>query len=530
MLVRVAAAAVGWSLVVATPWVPTALAQDPSEIRCVGVELAPALGKDPDRNPDGSPVKISPDRRGKFVPVVMVHGWTGRAAHTDDRTGAFSHRIDLSTNQLATVTADRSLIGQLQRIPGAAVFTFDYHDYSARWVDDPHIGPALGDAIDCLFKATGEKVIVVAHSMGGLATRYALTHRGAAGVDRATEVSTVVTFGTPNTGSLLALLGDITLTAGAVLNSTLAVVRLILAVCGQLATAKMETGTLCDLLPAAVGAFDSEAGRALHYGSAQLAELKPFPSGVQVDALAGDTVFTVPKAGWFHLPWEVDTVPAGDVIVMPDSATNGAALLKTAACTYQLSVVRGIADTIGLTIGMTARNDVAQPITSVKGACFHTNLMRTIELTNEATGIVNEDIEGRLPVNANDYRMSVAGWEAYQFISPSGNFSCGISGPNFDEPAVAACQGATEPVPPRPTSCPEQISWGYGLFVNEHGDVDYMCAGGLTISDGTGKVLPYGKSLIVLGFTCTSAPVGISCTDSTSGHGFRIASRSNETF
>jgi hypothetical protein len=134
-----------------------ATAPDPANIACAGVELAPQLGTDPDTNPDGSPVRISLDSRGKFVPVVMVHGWTGRSTHDDDRTGSFSKKIDLTTNQLGQVTPSRSLVGQLQRLRGAAVFTFDYHDYSARWVDDQHIGPALGDAIDCLYQATGER-------------------------------------------------------------------------------------------------------------------------------------------------------------------------------------------------------------------------------------------------------------------------------------------------------------------------------------------------------------------------------------
>jgi pimeloyl-ACP methyl ester carboxylesterase len=327
----------------------------------------------------------------------MVHGWTGTSTHTNARTGAFSHKIDLSTNQQATVPAVRSLIGQLQRIPGAAVFTFDYHDYSARWVDDPHIGPALGNTIDCLFHATGEKVIVVAHSMGGLATRYALAGKGSNGADRAAEVSTVVTFGTPETGSLVAMLGFGALNAGAGIDSTLTVVRLILSVCGRLSTSDLKPGTPCDVLLPPLRAADSQAGQALRYGSPQLAALAPFPKGVAVDALAGNTTLTIPKAGWFHLTWKVDTVPVGDLVVMPDSATHGATTSKRASCAYQLNPVRGLSDAIGLTFGVIARNDVAQPITSVLGACFHSNLMRTIELTNETTGIVNEDITSRTP-------------------------------------------------------------------------------------------------------------------------------------
>jgi len=398
-------AAVSALLVVVSPS-PTAGRAQPrgvADVRCPGVELAPSLSKDPDRNPDGSEVRISPDSRGKFVPVIMIHGWTGRSTHTEKRDGAFSHRIDLSTNQVGSVNADRSLVGQLQRNPGAAVFTFDYHDYSARWVDDSHIGPALGDAIDCLFRATGEKVIVVAHSMGGLATRYALSTKGKAGVDRATEVSTVITFGTPNTGSVAAMLGAAAADVSAVTNSQLAVLRLVLAGCGRMSTSSLQTGTVCDWLPEQVRAFDSEAGRALRYGSRQLAALKPFPKTITVNALAGDTTFEVPKLGWFTMPWDTYKVPAGDMIVTTGSATHGASTETKAKCSYQLNAVRGATDTAALYLKLAAQNDVArQPLGAFSGACFHGSLMRTIQLTNEATGAVNEDIQSRRPITDSE--------------------------------------------------------------------------------------------------------------------------------
>ncbi|MBE8518367.1 hypothetical protein ILP97_12750 [Amycolatopsis sp. H6(2020)] len=420
-LLRVALAAVFVCGVVSVPWhgVAFGLTQDSAAIHCDGVQLAPApLDSKPDLNPDGTPVKITPDRRGKFVPVIMVHGWTGSSTHTSARTGKFSRLIDLSTNQLATVQASRSLIGQLQRNIGTAVFTFDYSEYSARWVDDAHIGPALGDAIDCLYRATGEKVIIVAHSMGGLATRYALAQRGPAGTNRAAETSTVVTLGTPETGSLVALLLATAADIGAVTNSALAVLRLVLAACGSAASGSLTTGTPCDILPPFVRAADSEAARALRTGSNQLADLPAFPRGVAVHALYGDTVFTVPKAGWFHMPWDVDKIPMGDLVVMPDSATHGVALAQKASCSYQLSPVRATTDAIGLVLRTTAKNDVAQPFTSAVGACYHDNLMRTIQLTNEATGIVNDDVSSRSPrtkvvkvVPVDKHSNPAAGWK-----------------------------------------------------------------------------------------------------------------------
>lgn len=145
--------------------------------RLHGGRPAPELPTE--RNPDGSRVRTSVDSRGKFVPVIVVHGWIGKATHSEAGDGAFSHKIDLSTNKHGTPSADRSLIGQIQRLGGTEVFTFDYRDYAARWVTDAHLGPALGSAIDCLHRRTGEKVIIVAHSMGGLLTRHALALGGA---------------------------------------------------------------------------------------------------------------------------------------------------------------------------------------------------------------------------------------------------------------------------------------------------------------------------------------------------------------
>lgn len=363
------------------------------------VELAPTLPRD--TNPNGTPVAYSPDARGMYTPVVMVHGWTGSDTHDAAGQGAFSHRIDLTANRLGTVTTTRSLIGQFQSLPGAAVFTFDYHPYSARWVDDDHLGPALGEVIDCLYRASGQKVIVVGHSMGGLVARYAATHPGVSGPDRAAEISTVVTFGTPETGSVAALLSEAGLDAGADTNDLLAVVRLVLASCGRLTSAEITTGTLCDRLPAPVAAFESQAGQALRAGSAQLRALKPWPKSVFVDALGGRTRFQVPDMGWFALPWSTKTVDTGDLIVTADSALQGADATKTVSCSYQLSGVRGLTDSVGLAFGVVSKADVADvPLKAFSGACFHPDLMRSIELTNEALGAVADDIDSRQPVTA----------------------------------------------------------------------------------------------------------------------------------
>jgi pimeloyl-ACP methyl ester carboxylesterase len=318
-----------------------------------------------------------------------VHGWTGRATHpnsdgTNATLGNFSHPIDLTANRVGKAAVPRSLVGQLQGIPGAAVFTFDYHPYSGRWVTDPHLGPALGEVIDCLAATSATKVIVIGHSMGGLAARYA-----AANPDRSTKIRRIITLGTPNTGSIAAMLAASGVDVGSKLYKPIALLRLLLSACGQETTGSMDGG-LCDLLPAQVAAFDGEAGKALRYGSPELAALRKIPSSIPVNALAGESTFDV-LLGWFTS--DKAPIRAGDIVVTLDSAQAQSDARRVVSCKYQLNPVRGVGDTLSLWIGVTAKNDVPQqPVASLFGACFHSNLMRSIELSNEIMGIVDDDV------------------------------------------------------------------------------------------------------------------------------------------
>lgn len=388
------------ALAVVAPTGPSAAASGPALWDCSSarlglekdrVEWAPVASTE--RAPNGGPVLRKP-ARGLWVPVILVHGWTSRSTHpnadgTNGTEGAFSHLIDLTANRLGMATVPRSLIGQLQDIPGAAVFTFDYHSYSGRWVTDPHIGPALGKVIDCLAAASGQKVILVGHSMGGLAARYA-----AAMPDRSRSISRIITLGTPNTGSLAAGLAAAGIDTSSALSKPTAILRLLLSACGQVTTNSMEAGGFCATLPTFAAAFYGSAGGALRAGSAQLGALKAVPQGIPVHALAGDVTFMAP-IGWFGL--STTPVPVGDVIVTRDSAVFGSQTSKMVTCKYQLSAVRGVGDTVGMWVRLTAKNDVAQqPLASFTGACFHTSLMRSIELTNEVVGLVDDDINPTL--------------------------------------------------------------------------------------------------------------------------------------
>ncbi|GAA3001230.1 esterase/lipase family protein [Actinokineospora diospyrosa] len=109
-------------------------------------------------------------------PVVFVHGWTG-----DPMTDSARKLSDQLGGKIST-------------------YTFDYSKWSSYWASDPHIAPCLatylGQVSAAYKKAGGDgKLIVVAHSMGGLAVRYALTP------ELAKVVPYVITLGTPQLGS-----------------------------------------------------------------------------------------------------------------------------------------------------------------------------------------------------------------------------------------------------------------------------------------------------------------------------------------
>ena len=114
-----------------------------------------------------------------------------------------------------------------------------------------------------------------------------------------------------------------------------------------------------------------------------------------------------PEAATEHLAaWlesEDDDPESVDMIVTRGSALAGATSTKDASCAYQLNPVRGATDQLGLLFGQVAASQVAQqPLRAFAGACFHTDLMRGIELTAEALGAVAVDISSRAAVTATD--------------------------------------------------------------------------------------------------------------------------------
>lgn len=126
------------------------------------------------------------------VPIALVHGFWGGP--------------DVWDGTLANGPSMKTSLGYVQ---GAYIVKpFDYRNFSTHWVNDPAIGPKLAHTIACLAQASLDvgghgKVIAIAHSMGGLAIRYAATCGSPDCQAAAKSLGLVITIGTPNFGSLV---------------------------------------------------------------------------------------------------------------------------------------------------------------------------------------------------------------------------------------------------------------------------------------------------------------------------------------
>lgn len=137
----------------------------------VPASAQPATASCDQQNPTPSPIS--------GTPVVYVHGWRSSAEASKPATDALSSRLGA----------------------GFSVLRFDYRAQDSDWPS--------GATADCLasylvrvWQATGRsrKVAVVAHSMGGIATRFAAS-RSADGITVSQVMAGLVTYDTPHQGS-----------------------------------------------------------------------------------------------------------------------------------------------------------------------------------------------------------------------------------------------------------------------------------------------------------------------------------------
>lgn len=195
---------------------------------------------------------------GDSIPLVQIHGLNSDREIWDSMGG-----------RLETVNDD--------------VFPvrFDYRQVHNEWVTHEDIGPKLARYIDCLAQASLDgggngKVILLAHSMGGLAARYAMSQE----IDGrlvADAVDLVIPIATPHLGS--------------------------------------DMAKLCEwlrLMPQCHGS----APLAMKPGSEELASLPQFPDSVPVQAIAGDVTI---HDKLFNADYTLDL--NSDVVVGTDSAS-----------------------------------------------------------------------------------------------------------------------------------------------------------------------------------------------------------------
>jgi hypothetical protein len=191
---------------------------------------------------------------GTRVPVILVHGWKGSPADWGSSSDG------------------GSMIHIIGNMPGVYVEPFDYHQVASSWVTNAAIGPALAKRIDCLARSSLRggglgKVILVDHSMGGLATRYAASQT-VGGRQVSDELGLVVTIGTPNLGTAWANFAD----------------PLQAAVCNSAGTVgPFPSGSPCG---------DYSALQGLSKDSAQIDALPWLPSSVPLRAIAGDVTLS----------------------------------------------------------------------------------------------------------------------------------------------------------------------------------------------------------------------------------------------
>lgn len=228
---------------------------------------------------------------GNRAPVLFVHGLSGKAESwgREDRP--------------------ETLLGAVAKQGRTLVDPFSYETTSLQWVDHPNIGPRLAQRISCLAESSRNsggpgKVIVVAHSMGGLATRFAAAQT-VNSRKVSDDIGLVITIGTPNLGSAMG-------------NWAIEVVRD--ACAGFVPTpfipASVVTGELCawavDFLTAIGG---------LKIDSDKLKTLPKFPNNIAVQAIAGKVQTTLDVFGFV-----TGSKDATDLVVHVTSATQGAAL------------------------------------------------------------------------------------------------------------------------------------------------------------------------------------------------------------
>jgi hypothetical protein len=219
-----------------------------------------------------------------------------------------------------------SMEDAIAKIPGVTVVTpFDYYstaNSATNWVTAPSIGAALASDIICLAQASTAnggpgKVIIVAHSMGGLAVRCAVnpacvntTNTGTPWpAASAKQIGLVVTLGTPNTGSTLADLISPPLNLSSMLVS---------AACKLISQCKQFASSLADSSATVADLQEGSAELDPNYPKPDPNLLAPLPASIPLYAIAGKITLTTTLFG--SSPFDIPVGDIGDIAVPVNSA------------------------------------------------------------------------------------------------------------------------------------------------------------------------------------------------------------------
>ena len=259
--------------------------------------VTPAPGSEP--VPVPSPFGCAEEGLGDGVPVLLVHGY-------NEGPGMW--------------TEMKKALGQ---VPGITAVTFDYSAVNTEWVDK--IGPSLAQCVAGLAARSGRSVVVVAHSMGGLAIRAGVASSPAI----AGQLGLDVTLGTPNLGSWVSTLAMLAVQGGkqavdTYLGASPAMSPIWHALVSGCALESTPLPIVCPLVR--IGTDPAQlvppAAREMNLlPGSRLLQLPALPSNVPVLAVAGQAANVVTDL--FGLQIVIDPTPAGDLVVERDSAIWG---------------------------------------------------------------------------------------------------------------------------------------------------------------------------------------------------------------
>jgi hypothetical protein len=120
-----------------------------------------------------------------------------------------------------------------------------------------------------------------------------------------------------------------------------------------------------------------------------------------------------------------------------------------------------------------------------------------------------------------------------QFQSPSGTSFC-LMGVGNDGRGSVVCEGGHGFVVGKPPGCDHQ-AWGDRFSLDQGSAPVSHCHGDTIVPSNTSPgpnpnvpILDYGQTQSAGTISCDSQPTGMTCTDSSTGHYFRMSRESNE--